>query len=63
MKKAQINGKEVVLKSRGQEEVYINGYKYKKAVYEEVGEWRFFVKLDGEFIEVYHHDCYFSTNK
>ena len=63
MNKAIINGKAVELKSRGQEVVLIYSDKFKRTVYEVVGEWRFFVKLYGEYIEVYHKDCYFSTDK
>ena len=56
----KINGREA--HSRGQEIVYIYGQRTRRAVYQIEGEWEFYVKVNGEFIEVYHGSCDFSTN-
>ena len=55
----KINGREA--HSRGQEIVYIYGERTRRAVYQIVGEWEFYIKVNGEFIEVYHGSCDFST--
>lgn len=55
----KINGREA--HSRGQEIVYIYGQRTRRAVYQIEGEWKFFAKVDGEYIEVYHGSCDFST--
>jgi len=55
----KMNG--VTLNSRGIEKVYVYGDALRKTVYSHPTEWKFYIKLDGEFIEVYHKSCWFST--
>ena len=55
----KINGREA--HSRGQEIVYIYGERTRRAVYQIDGEWEFFVKVNGEYIEVFHRASDFST--
>lgn len=55
----KINGQEA--HSRGQEIVYIYGERTRRAVYQIEGEWKFFAKVNGEYIEVYHDTCFFTT--
>lgn len=52
---------DIGLISRGKERVYIYGEWVTRTVYSIPNEWRFFVKVGGEFIEVYHKSCWFST--
>lgn len=47
--------------SKGQDIVYIYGERTRKAVYQIDGEWRFFVKVNGEPLEVYPATMGFST--
>lgn len=49
------------LVSRGKEEVYVYGEKYHRTVWELEGQWKFYTRINGEFIEVYHKACWFST--
>ena len=49
------------LNSRGRERVYICGDRYNKTVWQVDGQWKFYTRLNGEFIEVYHKNMYFST--
>lgn len=51
------------LESRGKEKVFIYGEWTTRTVYYIPNEWRFFVKVNGEFIEVFHKSYYFSTSK
>lgn len=55
----KLNGKKLI--SRGQEQVVVYGERFRKAVYELEGEWRFFVKFGEELVEVFHKSCYFSN--
>ena len=52
-----------MLKSRGTEIVYVYGNKCRRTVWQKDGEWKFYIKVDGELIEVYHKSCYFSTEQ
>ena len=51
----------IKLESRGKEIVNLYGDVKKRTVYTIPNEWKFFVKVGGEFIEVYHKSCWFST--
>ena len=55
------NGEIINLISRGIEEVYIYGDAYKRTVYCIPNEWRFYIKVDGKFIRVWHKSSSFST--
>lgn len=55
----KMNG--VSLVSRGNEIVYIYRERTRRTVYQHPDKWKFYVKMNGEFIEVYHKSCYFST--
>lgn len=57
----KMNGIELI--SRGIEDVCIYGEWLKRTVYCIKDAWRFFAKINGEFIEVYHRRDYFSTTK
>jgi hypothetical protein len=56
-----INKKE--LKSTGSYDVYVYGDKFVRTVYRQDKDFRFFVKMDGEFLEVYRKGNYFTTRK
>lgn len=53
--------KGIILKSRGQEEVFIYGVKYRKAVYFAEELKKFFVKVNGELVEVYKMNMSYTT--
>jgi hypothetical protein len=55
----KINGKNA--NSRGSESVCIYGTTTRRAVYQIEDEWKFFIKVNGKFIEVYHTADGFST--
>ena len=55
----KIYGKEA--HSRGQDIVYIYGEKTRRAVYQVEGERKFFIKTNGEYIEVYPGSTGYST--
>lgn len=55
----KMDGRKLI--SRGRERVWFFGDWCTKTVYSVEGEWRFFVKNCGEFIEVYHKNMFFST--
>ena len=56
----KINGRDA--HSLGQDIVFIYGERTRKAVYQIDGEWRFFSKVNGEYVEVYHKSMGFSTH-
>ena len=49
--------------SRGTERIVNGREEFKRTVYCVPNEWKFYIKMDGEFIEVYHKSCFFSTSK
>ena len=51
----------IKLESRGKEIVNLNGDERRRTVYTIPNEWRFFVKVEGQFIEVYHKSSWFSS--
>lgn len=51
----------IKLENRGQEIVYIYGERTRRAVYCVPNAWKFYVKVNGEAIEVFHKSCWFST--
>lgn len=55
----KINGKEA--HSIGKDIVYIYGERTNRAVYQLNGEQKFFIKANGEYIEVYPISMGFST--
>ena len=57
----KMNGLSLI--SRGVEKVYIYGDWFRRTVYCHPKEWKFFVRINGEIIEVYHKSCWFSTEK
>lgn len=57
----KING--IKLDSRGVEQVYLYGEWVRRTVYNVPNEWKFFVKINGEFVEVFHKSYFFSTEK
>lgn len=56
-----INKKE--LNSTGTYDVYVYGDKFVRTVYRQDKDFRFFVKMCGEFVEVYRKGTCFSTSK
>ena len=54
-----LNG--IKLESRGKEIVNVYGEITRRTVYTVPGKWKFYVRVGGEFIEVYHKACTFST--
>lgn len=54
-----INGKKA--HSRGQEEVSVYGERQRRAVYCIDDAWEFYIKIDGEYIEVFHYSSSFGT--
>ena len=57
----KMNG--ISLITRGKERVYVYGDWMTKTVYSHPDKWKFYIKLNGEFIEVYHKACWFSTKE
>ena len=53
--------KGIKLESRGKEIVNLYGDTRKRTVYTIPNQWKFFVKVDGEFVEVFHKSCWFSA--
>lgn len=43
--------------------VYIYGERTRRTVYHKEGEWKFFVRVNGEWLQVYHKSCWFSTTE
>lgn len=54
---------DTVLKSRGIETIRNGRETFKRTVYYVPDEWKFFIKIDGEFIEVFHKADHFSYTK
>lgn len=57
----KMNG--ISLVSRCDEIVYVYRERTRRTVYQLPNEWRFFIKLNGKFIEVYHKSYWFSTEE
>lgn len=57
----KMNGVQLI--SRGQERIVNGKEEFKRTVYAVPNKWEFYIKVDGEFIEVFHKSCYFSTTK
>lgn len=54
----------IKLESRGMEHVAMwDGSIIRKTVWVVPGEWKFFIKFDGEMHEVFHRSCWFSVKK
>ena len=58
--KMNYKGKMVTLSSRGTERVSLYGEEHRKTVWQIPDEWKFFTRVNGQFIEVYHIACSFS---
>ena len=59
--KMQING--IKLESRGKERIVNGRESFNRTVYCVPNQWKFYIKVNGEFVEVYHKSDYFSTSK
>lgn len=60
--KMMYKGQKVQLVSRGIERVILHdGGEYRKTVWMVPNEWKFYTRVDGCFIEVYHKACWFSV--
>ena len=51
----------IALDSRGIEEVYLWSEKDRRTVWRDPSDNNFYVRLDGEFVQVYRKGCIFST--
>lgn len=57
----KMNG--ITLISRGKERITNGREEFRRTVYNVPNEWKFYIKIDGEFIEVFHKTDYFSMSE